>query len=93
MNIFIFSPQRYFIDFIERQSDEPVWHGYTIVFALFLASTIQPISINHYFYHMYIMGMKVSSTLTAVIYKKSLKLGNEIGKEITSGEKVNFTFC
>uniref|UniRef100_T1KCV0 ABC-type glutathione-S-conjugate transporter n=1 Tax=Tetranychus urticae TaxID=32264 RepID=T1KCV0_TETUR len=80
---------KYLIDFIEKQSDEPVWHGYAIVVALFLASIVQTISINHYFYRMYIIGMKVSSTLTAVIYKKSLKLGNEIGKEITSGEKVN----
>ncbi|XP_053202216.1 multidrug resistance-associated protein 1-like isoform X2 [Panonychus citri] len=77
------------ISFIKNQSSEPIWHGFLIAFAMFIISFAQTVFVNRYFYSMYILGMRVTSTLTAAIYKKSLNLSDKANKEVTSGEVVN----
>ncbi|XP_053202214.1 ATP-binding cassette sub-family C member 3-like [Panonychus citri] len=77
------------ISFIKNQSSEPIWHGFLIAFAMFIISFAQTVFVNRYFYSMYILGMRVTSTLTAAIYKKSLNLSDKASKEVNSGEVVN----
>ncbi|XP_015785720.1 multidrug resistance-associated protein 1 [Tetranychus urticae] len=79
----------YLIEFIKNHSEEPVWHGFLIAFAMSVVTFTQTIFVNHYFNRMYITGMKISSALTAAIYKKSINLGDKARKDVTTGEVVN----
>uniref|UniRef100_T1K4Y0 ABC-type glutathione-S-conjugate transporter n=1 Tax=Tetranychus urticae TaxID=32264 RepID=T1K4Y0_TETUR len=79
----------YLIEFIKNHSEEPVWHGFLIAFAIAIVTFAKTIFVNHYYNRMSIVGMKVSSALTAVIYKKSINLGDKARKDVTTGEIVN----
>ncbi|XP_053202213.1 multidrug resistance-associated protein 1-like [Panonychus citri] len=85
------SPQllKLFINFIENQSEEQLWHGTLIACLLFVVTSSKTIFLNHYFYRMIIVGMQINSTLTAAIYRKSFNISDKAMKQITSGEIIN----
>ncbi|XP_053206592.1 ATP-binding cassette sub-family C member 3-like [Panonychus citri] len=77
------------IAFTKNQSSEPIWHGFLIAVGMFIISLIETIFTNRYYYSMFTLGMRVTSTLTAAIYKKSLNLSDKANKQVTSGEVIN----
>lgn len=83
------------IDFFHRKlidftsSDEPMWRGYVYAAVLFLLSVIQTILSTQHLQRIFLVGMKVKTSLIATIYKKSLRLSCAARKKYTVGEIVN----
>ena len=84
------------INFVESHSNpqpetppEQQWKGYFYVGLLFSVVSLQSILMSQYFEHMFIIGVKVRTTLISALYKKSLKISASAKKESTMGEVVN----
>ncbi|XP_077284669.1 multidrug resistance-associated protein 1-like [Arctopsyche grandis] len=69
--------------------DEYVWKGYLYAVLLFLVAMIQTLVLSQYFHRMFLVGLRIRTALTSVIYRKALKLSNSARKETTVGEIVN----
>ena len=65
------------------------WKGYFYGFLLLVTLGTQSILQNQYLEKMFLLGMKARTTLTAVIYKKSLLVPLSTRKESSIGEIVN----
>ena len=68
-------------------SNSFLWHGISYAIVLFLVSMCQTILVSIYFHKMYKIGIMVRSSLTSVIYQKTLKLTNQ--NKFSTGEIVN----
>ncbi|KAI1952946.1 ATP-binding cassette glutathione S-conjugate transporter ycf1 [Ophidiomyces ophidiicola] len=95
-DIFAFAqPQllRLFISFIDsyrRGSPQPAARGVAIAAAMFAVSIVQTITLHQYFQRAFETGMRVKSSLTAMIYTKSLRLSNEGRASKSTGDIVNY---
>lgn len=78
-----------FIDSYRTDKPQPVIQGVAIALAMFLVSIGQTLSLHQYFQRAFDTGMRVKSSLTAMIYSKSLKLSSEGRASKTSGDIVN----
>ena len=79
-----------FIAFVKKPStEEPIWHGYFIAVLFFLTATVQSFMLNYYFYIMFLIGMRLRTSLISAIYRKALTLSNASRKQTTTGEIVN----
>ncbi|CAB3223737.1 unnamed protein product [Arctia plantaginis] len=83
------SPQllRLLIGFVE--GNEPVWRGYLYAVSMFLCSFVQTVIMGQYFISTAIVGVKINSALSSMVYKKALNLSNEAKKSSTAGEIIN----
>jgi len=82
------------INYVESYSDESrpeeeKWKGYFYGALLFSVVTLQSLMMSQYFERMFVIGVKVRTTLIAALYKKSLKISSAAKKESTVGEIVN----
>lgn len=68
---------------------EPVISGLAIAAVMFLASVAQTIALHQYFQHAFETGMRIKTSLTAAIYKKSICLSNEGRESKSTGDIVN----
>ncbi|KAJ5759824.1 Metal resistance protein YCF1 [Penicillium odoratum] len=83
---------RYLITFIDsyRGPDpQPVIRGVAIALAMFVVSVCQTSCLHQYFQRAFDSGMRVKSSLTALIYAKSLRLSSEGRSAKTTGDIVN----
>lgn len=78
------------IKFIENRNS-PLWYGILLAISMFCASELSSLFLNHYYYLMCRVGMRIQSVLTAAVYKKTLRLSNSARREKTAGEVVNLT--
>lgn len=78
-----------FIDSYRTDEPQPVIQGIAIALAMFLVSIGQTLCLHQYFQRAFDTGMRVKSSLTAMIYSKSLKLSSEGRASKTSGDIVN----
>ncbi len=69
--------------------DEQLWKGIMYSVALFVITSGQSVMLAKYFYEMYVIGIWFRSSLTAAIYRKSLKVSPQGKAESTTGEVVN----
>lgn len=67
----------------------PLTKGFMISGAMFVVSVVQTAFLHQYFQRAFDMGMKIKSSLTAVIYNKALVLSNETKQESSTGDIVN----
>lgn len=51
-------------------SEEPLWRGYFYVFLMMLTATLQTLILSQYFHRMYLVGMRIRTSLTSAIYRK-----------------------
>ncbi|CAN7994942.1 unnamed protein product, partial [Ixodes hexagonus] len=70
-------------------SGEPYWKGVFYALLMFTTATVQSLMLSAYFQRMYIVGMRIRTSLISAIYRKSLVLSNAAKKESTTGEIVN----
>ncbi|KAI5790168.1 P-loop containing nucleoside triphosphate hydrolase protein [Geopyxis carbonaria] len=70
-------------------SPQPVIKGLAIAGSMFLASVIQTVALHQYFQHAFETGMRIKSSLTAAIYRKSIRLSNEGREAKSTGDIVN----
>ncbi|XP_059142742.1 multidrug resistance-associated protein 1-like isoform X2 [Physella acuta] len=70
-------------------SDEYMWRGYFYAAMLLVIALVQSLLLHQYFHATFLLGMRLRSTITAVIYKKTLRLSNTAKRSSTVGEIVN----
>ena len=84
---------RLIITFVDsyRHGDEPqpAIRGAAIALAMFATSVCQTVALHQYFQRAFETGMRVKSSLTAMIYSKALKLSNEGRASKSTGDIVN----
>lgn len=67
----------------------PLTKGFMIAGAMFVVSVTQTACLHQYFQRVFDMGMRIKSSLTAVVYDKSLVLSNETKQASNTGDIVN----
>lgn len=85
---FFYWKNRGFINFIQDKIAKN-WEGYIFAFLLFFSQILDVVSIHNCFWYSYLGGLRAKSALTAIIYRKALKLSNKSRKNTTVGEIVN----
>jgi ATP-binding cassette subfamily C (CFTR/MRP) protein 1 len=78
-----------FIDSYRSDRPQPVVRGVSIALAMFVVSVSQTMFLHQYFQRAFETGMRVKSSLTALIYSKALRLSNEGRSAKTTGDIVN----
>lgn len=68
---------------------QPVVRGVAIAAAMFATSIGQTMALHQYFQDAFETGMRIKSSLTAAIYKKSMRLSNEGRASKSTGDIVN----
>ncbi|KAL8734881.1 MAG: hypothetical protein Q9166_001233 [cf. Caloplaca sp. 2 TL-2023] len=85
---------RLLISFIDSyrtgQQPQPVIRGAAIAIAMFVVSVSQTVCLHQYFQRAFETGMRVKSSMTALIYSKSMKLSNEGRAAKSTGDIVNY---
>ena len=75
----------------QRSSEpQPVIRGVAIALCMSAVSITQTICLHRYFQWAFETGMRVRSALTAMIYRKSLRLSNEGRASKSTGDIVNY---
>ncbi|QRG38744.1 hypothetical protein FDK38_003162 [Candidozyma auris] len=74
---------------LKRDDPIPLTRGLMIAAGMFLVSVLQTAFLHQYFQRAFDLGMKIKSSLIAVIYNKSLVLSNETKQESNTGDIVN----
>ncbi|CBI22568.3 unnamed protein product, partial [Vitis vinifera] len=78
--------------FVEVAEDQKnfTFEGCVLALSLFFGKTIESLSERQWYFRSRITGMRVRSTLTAVIYKKQLRLSNAAKMVHSPGEITNY---
>lgn len=69
---------------------QPVIRGAAIALAMFAVSVSQTVCLHQYFQLAFVTGMRVKSSLTSMIYSKSMRLSNEGKATKSTGDIVNY---
>ncbi|PAV74681.1 hypothetical protein WR25_19463 isoform C [Diploscapter pachys] len=76
------------IDFVS-DANAPFWNGILFAVLMFSCSEIRSLILNSYYYILFRMSIKIQTTLTSAVYKKTLSLSNSARRAKTVGEIVN----
>jgi ATP-binding cassette subfamily C (CFTR/MRP) protein 1 len=78
-----------FVASYDSEAPKPVIEGLAIAALMFLTSAVQTLALHQYFMHAFETGMRIKSSLTAAIYRKSIRLSNEGREAKSTGDIVN----
>ncbi|KAK5166126.1 ATP-binding cassette glutathione S-conjugate transporter ycf1 [Saxophila tyrrhenica] len=85
---------RYLITFVDSyrpgNEPQPPIKGAAIALAMFGVSVAQTACLHQYFQRAFETGMRIKSSLTAMVYKKSMRLSNEGRASKSTGDIVNY---
>ncbi|KFP16571.1 Multidrug resistance-associated protein 1, partial [Egretta garzetta] len=90
-DVFLFSIPKLlslFLEFIEDQ-EAPSWHGYFYAFTMFLLACLQTLFEQRYMYMCLILGLRLKTAVTGLVYRKILVMSTASRKAATVGEIVN----
>ncbi|NXF93851.1 MRP6 protein, partial [Eubucco bourcierii] len=90
-DVFLFSTPRLlslFLQFFE-DPEAPSWHGYFCAFTLFLLACLQTLFEQRYMYKCLVLGLRLRTAVTGLVYSKILVLSNASRKAAAVGEIVN----
>ncbi|XP_014750816.1 PREDICTED: multidrug resistance-associated protein 6-like isoform X6 [Sturnus vulgaris] len=90
-DVFLFSTPkvlRLFLKFIEDQA-APSWLGYFYAFSMFLLGCLQTLFEQRYMYMCFVLGLRLRTAVTGLVYRKILVMSNASRKAATTGEIVN----
>ncbi|KAJ7305801.1 hypothetical protein JRQ81_010167 [Phrynocephalus forsythii] len=76
------------LDFITDQ-DTPVWRGYLCAAMMFLLAGLQTLFEQQYMYMCLVLGLRLKTAVTGLVYRKILVVSNAARKATTVGEIVN----
>ncbi|KAK1261109.1 ABC transporter C family member 5 [Acorus gramineus] len=79
----------YFVDYLGGRIAFP-HEGYILASVFFVAKLVETIATRQWYLGVDILGMHVRSGLTAMVYRKGLRLSNTSRQSHTSGEIVNY---
>lgn len=74
---------------LKRDDPIPLTKGFMIAGSMFVVSVTQTGCLHQYFQRAFDLGMKIKTSLTSIIYNKSLVLSNETKQESSTGDIVN----
>lgn len=87
---------RLLISFVNEYSESlkagdpiPLTRGFMIAVGMFVVAVVQTAFLHQYFQRAFDLGMKLKSSMIAVIYNKSLILSNETKQQSNTGDIVN----
>ncbi|KAK2749837.1 hypothetical protein FQN57_005251 [Myotisia sp. PD_48] len=78
-----------FVESYRTETPQPAIRGVSIALGMFVVSVAQTTCLHQYFQRAFETGMRVKSSLTALIYTKSLRLSNEGRATKSTGDVVN----
>ncbi|KAF1663325.1 Multidrug resistance-associated protein 1, partial [Aptenodytes patagonicus] len=90
-DVFLFSMPKLlslFLEFIEDQ-EAPSWHGYFYAFTMFLLACLQTLFEQRYMYMCLVLGLRLKTAVTGLVYRKILVMSSASRKAATVGEIVN----
>ncbi|NWJ05847.1 MRP6 protein, partial [Crypturellus undulatus] len=90
-DVFLFSIPKLlslFLEFIE-DPEAPNWHGYFYAFTLFLLACFQTLFEQRYMYVCLVVGLRLKTAVTGLVYRKILVMSNASRKAAAVGEIVN----
>uniref|UniRef100_A0A8B9MWC4 ABC-type glutathione-S-conjugate transporter n=1 Tax=Accipiter nisus TaxID=211598 RepID=A0A8B9MWC4_9AVES len=90
-DVFLFSIPKLlslFLEFIEDQ-EAPSWHGYFYAFTMFLLACLQTLFEQRYMYMCLVLGLRLKTAVTGLVYRKILVMSSASRKAATVGEIVN----
>ncbi|RDY07057.1 ABC transporter C family member 5, partial [Mucuna pruriens] len=79
----------YFVDYLGGRETFP-HEGYILAGIFFVAKLVETVTTRQWYLGVDILGMHVRSALTAMVYKKGLRLSSSAKQSHTSGEIVNY---
>ncbi|KAH6771309.1 multidrug resistance-associated protein 5 [Perilla frutescens var. hirtella] len=79
----------YFVDYLGGRETFP-HEGYILAGIFFTAKLVETLTTRQWYLGVDILGMHVRSALTAMVYRKGLKLSSSARQSHTSGEIVNY---
>ncbi|KAK6940597.1 ABC transporter type 1, transmembrane domain [Dillenia turbinata] len=80
---------RYFVEYLGGNETFP-HEGYILAGVFFAAKLVETITTRQWYLGVDILGMHVRSALTAMVYRKGLRLSSSARQSHTSGEIVNY---
>ncbi|KAL8029181.1 hypothetical protein ABFX02_14G211400 [Erythranthe guttata] len=80
---------RYFVDYLGGNETSP-HEGYVLAAIFFSAKLVETFTTRQWYLGVDILGMHVRSALTAMVYRKGLRLSSSARQSHTSGEIVNY---
>ncbi|NWZ61539.1 MRP1 protein, partial [Acrocephalus arundinaceus] len=90
-DVFLFSTPKVlslFLKFIEDQA-APSWLGYFYAFSMFLLGCLQTLFEQRYMYMCLVLGLRLRTALTGLVYRKILVMSSASRKAASTGEIVN----
>ncbi|NXN93448.1 MRP1 protein, partial [Rhinopomastus cyanomelas] len=90
-DVFLFSTTKVlslFLEFIEDQK-APSWHGYFYAISMFLLACLQTLFEQRYMYMCLVLGLRLKTAVTGLVYRKILVMSNASRKAAAVGEIVN----
>uniref|UniRef100_A0A8D2PHA4 ABC-type glutathione-S-conjugate transporter n=1 Tax=Zosterops lateralis melanops TaxID=1220523 RepID=A0A8D2PHA4_ZOSLA len=90
-DVFLFSTPKVlslFLKFIEDEA-APSWLGYFYAFSMFLLGCLQTLFEQRYMYMCLVLGLRLRTAVTGLVYRKILVMSNASRKAATTGEIVN----
>ncbi|NWV46889.1 MRP1 protein, partial [Daphoenositta chrysoptera] len=90
-DVFLFSTPKLlslFLKFIEDQA-APSWLGYFYAFSMFMLGCLQTLFEQRYMYMCLVLGLRLRTAVTGLVYRKILVMSNASRKAATIGEIVN----
>ncbi|NWX07780.1 MRP1 protein, partial [Caloenas nicobarica] len=90
-DVFLFSIPKLLSLFLQFVEDEeaPSWHGYFYAFTMFLLACLQTLFEQRYMYMCLVLGLRLKTAVTGLVYRKILVMSNASRKAATVGEIVN----
>ncbi|NWV99416.1 MRP1 protein, partial [Machaerirhynchus nigripectus] len=90
-DVFLFSTPKLlslFLKFIEDEA-APSWLGYFYAFSMFVLACLQTVFEQRYMYMCLVLGLRLRTALTGLVYRKILVMSNASRKAATVGGIVN----
>ncbi|NXY30028.1 MRP1 protein, partial [Pomatorhinus ruficollis] len=90
-DVFLFSTPKVLSFFLKFMEDEaaPSWLGYFYAFSMFLLGCLQTLFEQRYMYMCLVLGLRLRTAVTGLVYRKILVMSNASRKAATTGEIVN----
>ncbi|EGT53641.1 hypothetical protein CAEBREN_30570 [Caenorhabditis brenneri] len=76
------------LNFISSEN-APLWKGLALSILIFSTSELRSLILNNYYYIMFRMAIKIQTSLTSAVYKKTLLLSSGARRNRTIGEIIN----
>lgn len=77
------------VDSYRSDSPQPAIRGIAVSLLMFVAAVVQTTCLHQYFQRAFDTGMRLRSSLTAIIYEKAMRLSSEGRSTTTTGDIVN----